>query len=366
MRGSACYPDQVLGIDRRAASVTWTVFLISLFVMLIWLVRAAITMMLVALFLAYILYPLVDFVSRITPKRVSRTASLAFVYVSLILTIVVLGVWIGTEVVAQASALAQQFPQMVQKAGHLDTVPLPTWVEPMRERIAAFIQEQTATGFSRIGPVIQRAVGGVAGLLGGLGYTVLVPVLAFLFLKDAVGIREYLLGWVPHRNRGAVDDIMEDLHKLLAQYIRALVILSGLTGVLYGVFFSIVGLPYALLIAATAAILEFIPYIGPAVGTVMVLIVAVFTGFPHILWLVIFFLVYRAIQDYVIQPHLLASGTELHPLVVFFGAFAGEALGGLWGMFICVPVLAGLRIILVRVAKHQVGLTPASDEHQLP
>jgi predicted PurR-regulated permease PerM len=58
-------------------------------------------------------------------------------------------------------------------------------------------------------------------------------------------------------------------------------------------------------------------------------------------------------QDYVLQPYLMSSGVELHPLLVLFGALAGESLGGLWGMFLSVPVLAILRIVIVRVMRAQ-------------
>src|SRR5690606_34709195 len=109
----------------------------------------------------------------------------------------------------------------------------------------------------------------------------------------------------------------------------------------------------ALLLSALAAPLELIPFIGPLIGTLMILAVAAFTGFPHIWWILIFFGAYRAFQDYVLQPYLMSAGVQLHPLVVIFGALAGQELGGLWGMFLSVPVLAALRILLVRVQRRR-------------
>jgi len=79
--------------------------------------------------------------------------------------------------------------------------------------------------------------------------------------------------------------------------------------------------------------------------------VAVFAGYPHILAILIFLGAYRVFQDYILNPHLMSSGVALHPILVIFGALAGEALAGVPGMFLSVPVLATLRVVLVRIRK---------------
>ncbi|MBV8820426.1 MAG: AI-2E family transporter [Acidobacteriaceae bacterium] len=330
-------------------------------IFVVWKCSEAITIFLIALFLAYMLHPLVKLVCNIAPPRFSRTAALAIVYLVVLVTVGLIGFWVGSQVVEQAGNLAQNFPNLVHKTNDLSNLPVPYWAEPYKLRFVNFVRDQIASSANRILPMLQHALGGLAGIAGSLGFALLIPILAFLFLKDASDIRDYLLGWVPPRHREITNQIMDDVNKLLADYMRALVILSALTAVCYSIFFEVIGLPYAILLAVTAAIFEFIPYVGPLSGTVLVVIVALFTGFPHILWIIIFFGCYRAVQDYVVQPNLLASGTELHPLVVFFGAFAGEALAGLWGMFISVPVLAALRIVLVRVYKHRTALSPEPE-----
>src|SRR5204863_3063056 len=128
--------------------------------------------------------------------------------------------------------------------------------------------------------------------------------------------------------------IAEDLNVLLAQYIRALVLLGLSASISYGVFFSIIGVPYALLLAAIAFPLEFIPMLGPAASATIILIVAGLGGFHNWIALVAFLAVYRILQDYVIAPHLMSTGMELHPLLVIFGVFAGEQIGGVAGAFL--------------------------------
>ena len=68
-------------------------------------------------------------------------------------------------------------------------------------------------------------------------------------------------------------------------------------------------------------------------------------GYPHVLWVVIFLGIYRMFQDYVLSPHLMSKGVELHPLLVIFGVFAGGEIGGVAGIFLSVPALALMRLL---------------------
>jgi predicted PurR-regulated permease PerM len=111
--------------------------------------------------------------------------------------------------------------------------------------------------------------------------------------------------------------------------------------------------PYALLLAAIAGMLEFIPMIGPFTAAVTIVLVAGFSGYPHLLWVLIFLGVYRLFQDYVLSPRLMSSGMELHPLLVMFGVFAGGEIGGIPGTFLSVPVLALVRILYRRLERAQ-------------
>jgi predicted PurR-regulated permease PerM len=341
----------MLGIDWRAAKVTWTVFLFVLVLFLVYVTREAILLFVAAFVLAYILSPLLRFVIRVTPPHVSRTVALAVVFVAVLLVVGLVGAWLLGQMVSEVNSLAERLPAMIEKHKDLSAVPLPSWLEPVRARVVELIRGQLDTGAERIVPILQKAVGGIVGLAGGLMFLIIVPILTFLFMKDAEELQETLVGFIPPHKRRLARDVVLDIHIMLAQYIRALVTLSVLTSVVYLLFFSAIGLPYAVLVSVLAAPLEFIPFFGPLIGTVLILAIAIFTGFPHIWWILIFFAAYRAFQDYVVQPYLMSSGIALHPLLVLFGALDGESLGGLWGMFLSVPVLAILRIMFVRLLR---------------
>jgi predicted PurR-regulated permease PerM len=108
--------------------------------------------------------------------------------------------------------------------------------------------------------------------------------------------------------------------------------------------------PYGVLLAAIAGLLEFIPMMGPLTASVLILLVAGVAS-SHVLAVVIFLPVYRIFQDYILSPHLMEQGVELHPLLVLFGVFAGAEIAGIPGTFLSVPTLAMGRILYLRIRK---------------
>lgn len=100
--------------------------------------------------------------------------------------------------------------------------------------------------------------------------------------------------------------------------------------------------------AVSAALLEFVPFAGPLGAIAITLVVAVFSGYSHLLWLLIFIAIYRLFQDYVLNPYLMSEGVEVSPFLVIVGLLAGDQLGGVAGIFLAVPVIAMLKIILGR------------------
>ena len=151
-------------------------------------------------------------------------------------------------------------------------------------------------------------------------------------------------------SRSLVDDLLADVNLLLAHYMRAILLLSLATFISYSIFFTILRVPYSFLLAALAAALEFIPMIGPFSAGAIILIVTGVSGGP-LVGALIFLLLYRVFQDYVLSPQLMRAGMELHPLFMLFGVFAGAEIAGIPGAFLSVPVLALIRIFYRRMLK---------------
>ncbi len=342
----------MIGLDARAARAAWTVFLLGLGLYLTYTIRHTLLIFVAALLFAYLLSPVVDLVDRRALRERSRNISLAVVYLVLLAVLVTLGAIIGSAVVDQAPNFARKLPDLVASLNQPSAWPLPSWLESRRADLIAAVQWQLQEHGSDLVTLARKVGLQVLGIVADLPFLVLVPILSFFLLKDGSKLRRSLLEeWTEGETRAMWAGILRDVHLLLLQYMRAIVILCVLTFFAYMLFFLITGVPYPLLLAAIAGSLEFIPFVGPLTAAVILIAVAAFSGYPHVLWLVIFFLAYRLFQDYVAQPYLMSSGIELHPLLVIFGVLGGEQIGGIPGMFLSIPVLATLRVILVRLRR---------------
>lgn len=334
----------MLGLDERALRIAWTVFLLALLLLIVYVIRDTLLVFAAAIFFAYMLLPVVALIEHFVQKR--RTLALSVVYILLVGAMVGIGFALVPALAAEATSLATRLPKMME-GSRLANLPLPHWLDPVRTQVSETLSREAASLEAKVVPLLQQAGKGILSSVGYFLPMILIPILAFFFLKDGRDIRRVLLGSVDDgHDRTTVELILDDVHSVLKNYIRALVILSIASFCAYAIFLSVMGYSYELLLAGVAGLLEFIPVIGPVAALLIILIVCgVLNGAAGLIWVVIFWACYRVFQDYILNPYLMSAGVELHPLLVLFGVLAGEKIGGIPGMFFSVPVIAILRVI---------------------
>jgi predicted PurR-regulated permease PerM len=353
----------MLGIDRRAARYAWTVALTVLALYLVYLVRRTLFVFVLALLFAYLLSPLVNLLDRALYGNRTRGLALGLAYIIFEGVVVLIGSQIGSRVVAQATALGQRLPDMLDNWQKASQKP-PSPETSLRDQILDRAKAEIVARSGDIVGVLSRAGLRALTAAGDLIYVVIIPILAFFFLKDAHVIRQRILDLVDEGpRRDLMDDVLADVHLLLARYIRALVLLSLATFTAYSISFSIMGVPYAVLLAAVAGMLEFIPTLGPLTAGAAIVLVGAISG-SSVVAILIFILAYRVFQDYILSPILMKQGMELHPLMVMFGVFAGAEVAGIAGAFLSVPVLALVRVMYERLrkARQAAALTPVRSQ----
>jgi predicted PurR-regulated permease PerM len=263
-----------------------------------------------------------------------------------------LALTLGSRLAAEANALAMQLPALVRNPTWMQKIPLPSWLEPARASIIQTVQDELSSGGEEILPYI-KGLGGqlVSGATYAL-YLVLIPILAFFFLKDGSTIlNEFVSSLVEERRRAVVDNILADINLLLGEYIRALVLLSVASFVASSLFLAFTEAPYAVLLSGVAALGEFVPVVGPAAAGLIVVLVTSLSGYTHVLLYLLFWIIWRMVQDYAISPYLMGKGVQLNPMLVLFGVLAGDRIAGVLGMFLSVPLLAILRVLFVRLRR---------------
>src|ERR1039457_1186830 len=337
----------MLGIERSAARYTWTAAMVLLFLWLVYQLRSTLFIFALALLFAYLLSPLVNLLDHAIPRKGTRTLALALSYLIFIGAVVLVGIQIGTRVVSQAETLAKRLPDMMAQLEQ-PTDLAPAAVNSLKAQLIASLR---ADWVQRSGDIMHALP--AAGLqflsaASNLIYVVIVPVLAFFFLKDGDVIRSHMLEFLDGGPlRGMVESVMSDIHLLLAHYMRALVLLSLATFTSYAIAFTIMGVPFGVLLAVVAMALEFIPMIGPLTAVAVILLVTLISG-AHFWAVVVFLVAWRMFTDYFLSVRLMGQGVQLHPLLVLLGVFGGAEVAGVAGSFLSVPALAMARILYVK------------------
>jgi predicted PurR-regulated permease PerM len=176
-----------------------------------------------------------------------------------------------------------------------------------------------------------------------------VPVLSIFFLKDGRAFSEFLLSTIQSRpQREFLENVLNDLNRMLAHFIRAQLTLAALTLVAYSGVLWMMRVPYFLVLGTVGGLLEFIPVVGPLAAGVIIVSVALLTSYAHWAILLIFLIAWRLIQDYVSSPRIMGDSMELHPLAAIFGVMAGGEVAGILGIYLSIPVMASLRIVFRR------------------
>lgn len=355
----------MFGIDARTARAVWTAALVIGGLYCLYLVQTTLLVMLIAVLFSYLIYPLFVLAQRWLGGRMPRTVLLSLVYLVVVALVVVAVGLFGNQVADQAVSLGHQLPTLLDPATLEKRLPLPGPLEPMRTRLAGYLRDLVQGGSSSQALPFVRNLGfGLMHFASNLIYVVVVPILSFLMILQAPTIDDMIVKLGTRRDGGFWKDVLHGLNTVLSSYVRALALLSLATLVAYGLVLSLMGVPFALLLAGVAALLEVVPVLGPLAAAAGIIGVALFSGYEHVGWVIAFIGAYRVFQDYMLNPYLMSEGVDVPPMLVVFGLLAGEELAGVAGIFLSVPLLAALRMVAVQVRQHKAKLT--TEERPIP
>ncbi len=180
----------------------------------------------------------------------------------------------------------------------------------------------------------------IEGVISGLTFVVIVPFVAFFFLKEGRHLTRCLMALVPNAYFELCLNLMYQANRQIGNYIRGQLLAVLVVSVLAISGLSILGLYYALPLGLLAGLANVIPFLGPLIGIVCSSIVALATGggLAMVAKVIVMFLVIQLIDNVLIQPTMVAKSVELHPLVVLFVVMVGSQLMGIVGMLIAVPL----------------------------
>jgi predicted PurR-regulated permease PerM len=342
-----------------AAEASWphtrailrVIFIILAVFAALWILRAltgVILLIVLAIFFAYLIAPLVEFVRRPFQLRgrehiMPRVAAIAIVYVLIFGSVGFVVYFLLPRLGTQITQFAQQAPTYFTSArARADSLKdfYARYQIPVSAREA--INRNVTHVIETVGAYTTEGIGNF--FIASLSYVpwlVLIPILAFFLLKDADSFRRSALQMLPRgRWRWRGDEFFQDINSTLAAYIRAQLVACFLIGLICTIGFLLMGVPYPLVLGILAGLLEFIPLVGPLTLAFIATSISSFYSINLAVGVLVFLGILRILQDYVIYPRIIGQGIHLHPLAVILAILAGAELAGITGIFLAIPVIA--------------------------
>lgn len=192
---------------------------------------------------------------------------------------------------------------------------------------------------------------------------VLAPIIAFYLLVDLPHIREVMRSLVPVRARGDTMVVARRLSTAIGGYFRGQLAVAFVVGVMSSIGMLIIDLPFWLIVGMVAGLFNLIPLIGPWVGAVPGIIIALTTGggVSQAIAVAIVMAIVQQIDNHFISPIVMQRAVKLHPAVVMLALLAGGTLGGFFGLLLAVPATATLKIVIGHAWRHFVLGQPLDE-----
>lgn len=335
--------------------------------------------LILAFILAYLLHPMADFLYR----KVHMRWSLAVGLVYLVLVFILLGLLTagGVGLIQQVQSLIElvnrsleELPALFDQLSHQVI-----WIGPFEldfnnirmENVGEQILANAQTLLTRTGSLIGALAGRAAE---SIGWTVFILIVSYFVLAETGGLRERI---IQVRLPGYADDIKklgEQLGLTWNAFLRGQIIIVSLAVIAYTVVLSVLGVRYALGLALLAGAARFVPYVGPAINWVVLVLVAYFQVFKlfgmspllySLLVLGIALLVDQVFDNY-ISPRVMSQALKVHPAAVLVAAIVAASLIGIIGVVIAAPMLATFTLLARYTLRKMFDLDPWPDEETEP
>jgi len=351
----------IRSIVRVVLIVLLILFLAALVSVAFYLLSFLLFLIVLSIFFAYLLDPLVavirkPFEQRHLERLMPRPLAIVIAY---LLVFSILGIAIANLlplIATQIREFAENLPNYASLIENRITALNNRYEQLMiSQDVQTQINENIGSILGNFGTQITTLAGNTAlSVATYLPWMLLIPVLAFFFLKDASLFRSMFLGVFPSGTwRARANSFITDVNKTLAAYTRAQLISCLLIGLLCTLAFTLIGLDYALLLGILAGVFEFVPLLGPLTIGITAVLVGAFSENPwQAFWTGLFLIILRLTHDYVTYPKIVRDGIHLHPLAVVLSVLAGEQIAGIPGVFLSIPIVALLSVLYKHILEY--------------
>ncbi|MEA3056357.1 MAG: hypothetical protein QOD30_1789 [Actinomycetota bacterium] len=339
---------------RRAGSVAWAIVgmaaLLGLAGLAAWFVRVIWPPLILAGAIVFILNPVV---TRAQHHGIPRVLATVLSYLCVVLLLAMSALLVYPLARDQAKQLGDDWPDIRHDLQHrLDDlaeesdswpIKVPTWQEFEDEFGSGKGKHADDTIAERVARV--RDIG--ARIFHVAIIFILAPIIAFYLLVDLPRLRRIMRGLIPKQSEREVLVVAHRLNRAIGGFFRGQLLVALIVGVMVSIGLFVIGLPFWILVGMVAGLFNLIPLIGPWIGAVPGVIIALTTrDVGTAVWVAVIMGAAQQIDNHFISPIVMQRVVKLHPAAVMLALLAGGTIGGFFGLLLAVPAAAVLKIVV--------------------
>ena len=332
--------------------------------------------------LAYLLSPIVDRIARLFPARPQRARGFAILTIYGVTAWIVLlfGYLFLPSLVNQLTGLIDDVPTIIEDMeGQFDrwhdwyVREIPDSVRTELDRVSADARN-SAESYARdiVASSLSAAYTTAAAILGYL----VVPVWLFYVLRDRdQGVRGFL-ALMPEEVRADTHNILGIASRTVGNYLRAQLLLGLVIGMVTTMGLYLLDVPFFLGLGLIAGITELIPIIGPVLGSIPAIAVALAVDPQKAVWVVLFYLAVQQLENNLLVPRLQGGAIRINPAVIIMLLVLANAIAGFWGLFFILPLAGVVKEVFLYIYRRleeverqpeaSLALEPAEESPPLP
>ena len=351
-------PERIVRFRARTVlAVLGIVLAVAAILQLLWLARQVITWILIALFLAIALNPLVEFFRQRGVRR--RGLAIALAYVVVLSCAVALGGTFIPILVDEVNNLVDAVPGFVQdltegrgRLGFLQE----------RYQIVDRVEEAVEGDIGRLVGFSGTAVSVTKGVITAVVATITIVVLTFFMLLEGPKWIERLFALLPEEARPRWRQVAHDVYRTVGGFVAGALLIAIVAGVTSSILLTVLGVSYAIALGLVVALLDLIPLAGATIATVVVSTIAFLdSGVAIGLIALVYFVVYQQVENHVVYPLVYSRTVQLSPLAILIAVLVGASLAGILGALAAIPIAGTIQVLLLDWMRHRTAEAKAGE-----
>jgi predicted PurR-regulated permease PerM len=345
-------PERVVDFRTRTVlRVLLVVLCVAITLEVVWIARHVLSWVVIALFLALALNPLVNWIERRT--SLPRGPAIGVAYLIVLIVIVGVGATFLPKLIDEVNGLVQALPNYVHdlthgrgRLGFLER----------KYHVVEKVQEQVQNGGAkRVLGLSGAALSVTKSIISLIAATVTIVFLTFFMLLEGGSWMERIYSLFPDTAQSRVRRVGDDVYKTVGGYVTGNILISLIAGGSATVVLLIMGVPYAVALGLLVAVLDLIPLAGATVAGIVVSVVAFLHTIPAGIVVVVFVIVYQQIENHFLQPVIYGRTVQLSALAVLVSVLVGAELAGILGALAAIPVAGSLQGLIRDQLAHRGG-----------